>query len=198
MDANDVMRDDARRIWAEIESHPYLPGEVEDQLPPDRAEELAMIDPDMAELTTPTPARSRTAVELPMSDLTPFILKTLDALEAAVPLWQAGATASLPLQQQQDLGDNFQRHVDTLYGGGKPGTAGYAFNSLAEVLANLSHAPGGVNFMGLHWCTDHAVCEDPPEAEPAVPAQPRPIVDVPLPDVIPARPTDTRTTTQED
>lgn len=31
--------------------------------------------------------------------------------------------------------------------------------SLIRVLAALAYQPGGVDFMGHHWCSDHAACE---------------------------------------
>lgn len=37
-------------------------------------------------------------------------------------------------------------------------SAGEVFNYLARGLACLAHAPGGVTFAGLHFCTDHDVC----------------------------------------
>ena len=83
-------------------------------------------------------------------------------LQLAVPLWIA--------QLQQLAGDT--RHEQArawaeaaidpvcsradilLYRGGKKGQAAEVFNHLARGLAALAHAPGGVTFAGLHWCTD--------------------------------------------
>lgn len=36
---------------------------------------------------------------------------------------------------------------------------GRAAASLIRVLAALAYQPGGVDFMGHHWCADHAECE---------------------------------------
>lgn len=35
----------------------------------------------------------------------------------------------------------------------------HATASLIRVLAALAYQPGGVDFMGHHWCADHAECE---------------------------------------
>lgn len=32
------------------------------------------------------------------------------------------------------------------------------FNVLARSLALLAHRPGGVDFLGDHWCTNHEAC----------------------------------------
>lgn len=39
-----------------------------------------------------------------------------------------------------------------LYGGGQPGEAAAVFARLAEALAVLAFAEGGVTVFGLHWC----------------------------------------------
>lgn len=46
-----------------------------------------------------------------------------------------------------------------LYGGGQPGETAAVFARLAETLAILAFAPGGVTVFGLHWCAvSHAWC----------------------------------------
>jgi hypothetical protein len=39
-----------------------------------------------------------------------------------------------------------------LYGGGQPGETAAVFARLAETLAVLAYADGGVTVFGLHWC----------------------------------------------
>lgn len=51
-----------------------------------------------------------------------------------------------------------------------PGAAA-ATAALIRGLAALAYAPGGVTFMGWHWCTDHAECLNP-TPQPATPAAP--------------------------
>lgn len=141
-----------------LSSIPYLPEDVPDtEGPPARAAELALIDPDMAELPATRPRRQPDPPPL-HTVLEPFIHKAIDALQVAVPMRQPATTAPLTLRQQQALGNDLQRHSDALLGAAKPGTSRFALNALAETLATLSHQPGGVTFMGVHWCTDHRVC----------------------------------------
>jgi hypothetical protein len=45
-----------------------------------------------------------------------------------------------------------------LYRGGKKGETAKAFNAMAEGLAIGAYQPGGVTFLGEHWCTDHEAC----------------------------------------
>jgi hypothetical protein len=78
------------------------------------------------------------------------------ALEAAVPLWIA------QLQERGDW-DYIQRRAKQcadivaekgdviLYRGKKRGESAAAFNALAEGLACLAFAPGGVKAFGMHW-----------------------------------------------
>lgn len=39
----------------------------------------------------------------------------------------------------------------------EPGTAA-TFSALSKGLAAGAHTPGGITFLGRHWCTDHARC----------------------------------------
>ena len=72
---------------------------------------------------------------------------------------------------------------DVLMFGGKKGAAANAFNHLARGLAAAAYQPGGVDFAGLHWCTDHLACVHaaplPLDRKPPRPR--RPVVDLELP-----------------
>lgn len=58
-----------------------------------------------------------------------------------------------------DAVDDVASGADTmLYGGGKRGEVARTFNGFARGLAALAHAPGGVDFAGLHFCVDHQLC----------------------------------------
>ena len=66
---------------------------------------------------------------------------------------------------------------------------------LVTVVAAMAYQPGGIRWMGRHWCTDHDLCldaareaeespldlVDPPPAEPTY--RGRPVVDITLPEV---------------
>lgn len=77
------------------------------------------------------------------------------SLEAAVPLWVeewrrlgpggAEERAAECARVVAEKGDVLQ------YRGKKRGESAAAFNALAEGLALLSFAPGGVTFLGLQW-----------------------------------------------
>jgi len=68
---------------------------------------------------------------------------------------------------------------------------------LVTALAAMAHHPGGITWMGRHWCTDHGLCLDAAREaaehplshvdEPAPTTEPmyrgRPIVDLHLPEV---------------
>lgn len=85
------------------------------------------------------------------------------ALEAAVPMWIAKTALMTDGQRQEraaELAWVVAEHGDNiLYRSRKSGDSAFAFNALAEGLALVAHAPGGVTFLGRHWCTDHAACE---------------------------------------
>jgi hypothetical protein len=77
------------------------------------------------------------------------------ALEVAVPLWIARARAT-PIEQRAaralvlasqlgSHGDAIEHHIS--------GRTAEACNALAESLALLSLAPGGVTYHGRHWQT---------------------------------------------
>ena len=53
--------------------------------------------------------------------------------------------------------DTHELHADEAMFAGKRAAEGMA--NIVRALALLSFTPGGVTFMGLHWCPDHAACE---------------------------------------
>jgi len=76
-------------------------------------------------------------------------------LQVAVPLWidrlrrhtadQLCAVGHRCATAIGSEGDN------VMFRASKPGATARAFNSLAEGLAVLAYAPGGVDFAGMHW-----------------------------------------------
>jgi len=73
-------------------------------------------------------------------------------LQAAVPLWIEKVRHYSDAQRTERAGLCAQviaEKGDVLQYGGKG--AGKAFNALAEGLACLAFAPGGVKFAGMHW-----------------------------------------------
>lgn len=84
-------------------------------------------------------------------------------LQVAVPLWIEQLRPLTPeqrLARAGELADIVAEHGDIiLYRGSKKGETAKAFNALAEGLAIGAYQPGGVTFMGEHFCTDHALCE---------------------------------------
>jgi hypothetical protein len=88
-------------------------------------------------------------------ELKQALLKT--SLQAAVPLWVATVRGYSPDQYRERC----QRAVNLIAGKGdlilyrskKTGGSSEAFNALAEALAILSFAPGGVKLLGLHFET---------------------------------------------
>lgn len=81
------------------------------------------------------------------------------ALAAAVPLWiarlrQRGCIDDL--ERRTALAHLLAEHGDDiLYRSAKRGDTTRAFNALAESIAMLSFAPGGVNAFGTHWVSAH-------------------------------------------
>lgn len=80
-------------------------------------------------------------------------------LTLAVPMWQerlkARPWADL-VPRSREIADIVASHGDViLYRGKKTGETAAAFNALAEGLAILSFAPGGVRFMGCCWTDRH-------------------------------------------
>lgn len=84
------------------------------------------------------------------------------SLEVAVPLWQmelkARSFASI-VARAQELAQVIAEKGDViLYRGKKKGESAKAFNALAEGVAALSYAPGGVRIFGLHFEETHPEC----------------------------------------
>lgn len=53
---------------------------------------------------------------------------------------------------------------DILFRSEKKGETAKAFNALARALAALAYHPGGVTFMGQHWCVNHDKCQESDES----------------------------------
>lgn len=70
------------------------------------------------------------------------------ALHGVDPDWVAAEASRL---------DAHDLHADAAMFGGK--NAGKGMANLIRALALLAHAEGGVDFDGLHFCTNHAHCE---------------------------------------
>lgn len=85
-------------------------------------------------------------------------------LTLAVPMWiwdlcsltddQRAARANRCGRIVAERGDVLQ------FGSKKRGQATEVFNALAEGLACAAYQPGGVDFAGKHWCTNHRLCLD--------------------------------------
>lgn len=127
----------------------------------------------------------------------PRQITLVETLAFAVPLWideirsltdsQRAARARRCSAMVAERGDVLQ------FGSSKPGKAAEVFNALAEGLACGAYQPGGINFAGRHWCTNHQQCQEATDwaaahvaddlPAPVVPAQ-RAVVDVPLADTV--------------
>lgn len=79
-------------------------------------------------------------------------------LQAAVPLRIAELAHLAPedIQRKADSIDTHELHADDAMFAGRHAAEGV--RNLITALALLAHAEGGVDFMGDHWCTDHARC----------------------------------------
>jgi hypothetical protein len=79
------------------------------------------------------------------------------SLEAAVPLWVLRVRSYTIAERDERLqycGQMIAEHGDDiLFRSKKKGGTAAAFNALAEGIAILSFAPGGVNVFGGHWET---------------------------------------------
>lgn len=77
------------------------------------------------------------------------------ALQTAVPLWILKfRNESFEYMQKRGeiCSQIIAEHGDhIMFKGGKKGETASAFNALAEGLAILAHAPGGVTVFGCHW-----------------------------------------------
>jgi hypothetical protein len=98
-------------------------------------------------------------------------LLLLTALQAAVPLrimdlraLPPGARAIQVQLWAEDAAGVIAARGDILMYGGRRGESAAAFDWLARGLAAAAFAPGGINFRGVHWCTDHGACVEAAEA----------------------------------
>jgi hypothetical protein len=84
-------------------------------------------------------------------------------LQIAVPLWideVAKLTDDERLTAARGCGRMIAEHGDDiLYRSPRKGKSAEAFNALARGLACAAYQPGGVWFMGTHFCVDHSVCQ---------------------------------------
>jgi hypothetical protein len=107
----------------------------------------------------------------------------LTTLQLAVPLHiavLATSTVEERIALAKTAADVIASQGDLLqFKGSKPGKTAAVFNALARGLAAAAYQPGGVTFLGQHWCTDHVLCTSA-EAQPG-PSR-RPISDVHLPE----------------
>ncbi len=83
----------------------------------------------------------------------------LDTLQVAVPLW-VQRLRNYNWAHIEKRGKECAQHIaehgdNILYLSKQPGATADAFNRLAEGIACLSFAPGGVKFMGVHWENEH-------------------------------------------
>lgn len=76
-------------------------------------------------------------------------------LQVSVPLWierMKGRSWEYIQSRGKECAQYIAEHGDSiLYRSTIPGQTACAFNRLAEGLSCLSFAPGGVDFMGMHW-----------------------------------------------
>lgn len=82
------------------------------------------------------------------------------SLAAAVHLEMLRLRDHTPQQRAAEVrsaGVHIGAHGDTLQYGG-PGTVS-VFTTTAKALAVLAYQPGGVTFAGMHFCTQHQLCE---------------------------------------
>jgi hypothetical protein len=100
------------------------------------------------------------------------------ALSAAVPLriWEMRDWSERRrIEETRGVADVIGCEGDLLMFGGKRGETARVFNALAKGVAAAAYQPGGITFLGVHWCVNHALCEqavaaavaDVPEPEPS-------------------------------
>ena len=84
------------------------------------------------------------------------------ALQAAVPIAILEMRSWAPEARQAaaaEWGQIIASHGDDiLFRSARKGDSAKAFTALARGLAALAYCPGGVRFLGIHWCTDHETC----------------------------------------
>src|SRR5262245_29750196 len=86
-------------------------------------------------------------------------------LEVAVPMWierMQNLPWDLVQARTRECGQAVAERGDVIQFKGKKGESAEAFNRLAEGLACLSFAPGGVKFLGSHWEARHPSSPAPP------------------------------------
>jgi len=86
----------------------------------------------------------------------------LGLLMVAVPMMIPRVRA-MGFDERAELGRQVSQHIaehgDALMFKSKPGASAKSFEMLAAGLAIGALQPGGVTFAGLHFCDDHAACE---------------------------------------
>jgi hypothetical protein len=92
-------------------------------------------------------------------------LLLLTALQVAVPMrimdlraLPPGARTNQIRWWAEDAAGVIAARGDILQYGGKRGKSAAAFDWLARGLAAAAFSPGGITFLGVHWCTDHLAC----------------------------------------
>lgn len=85
------------------------------------------------------------------------------ALLVAVPLWMnevARLTEDERIATARECSQMIAEHGDDIiFLSPRKGDTAEAFNALARGLACAAHQPGGVWFMGAHFCADHSACK---------------------------------------
>lgn len=84
-------------------------------------------------------------------------------LALAVPLWIERARTypeDTRLARARECGQIVASRGDVImFRDKKRGESAKAFNALAEGIACAAFQPGGITFLGQHWCTDHEACK---------------------------------------
>ncbi|MFV2094849.1 hypothetical protein ACFHW1_05070 [Micromonospora sp. LOL_014] len=88
----------------------------------------------------------------------PWLVRDLQRLPAKVRARRIDQWAAAAVDQVGHRGDILQ------FRGGKPGETAQVWTALARGLAAAAMAPGGITFMGQHWCADHTICDKAMEA----------------------------------
>lgn len=139
--------------------------------------------------------------------MTPIAARTLEYLDAIMP-FAILDMSTLTDEQRIDTAQEAWQPVIDCDGKGKTqltGGAALMFGGptyhderkrLVTVLAAMAYQPGGITWMGRHWCTNHGLCLDAArwaaehpllESADTSPTEPtfrgRPIVDLRLPEV---------------
>ena len=98
----------------------------------------------------------------------PLDMSTLaETLRLAVPMHMAEAAGMRPEHRvataSRLVGADELPGDALIFGANNPKTTARAFNSLARGLAMAAYQPGGVTYLGAHWCTGpHDGCPTPP------------------------------------